>query len=84
MSKSHYATRAQHLQWSKERAIAYLDDASLTDAEAIGQAHASIASDLEKHPETAGHMGSMLMLMQLLSGDMMVRPQARRFIEGFN
>jgi hypothetical protein len=43
-----------------------------------------MTSDLGKHPETEGHIGIQLGMMQLMGG-MLSRPaQMRHFIEGFN
>lgn len=67
-------TRAEHLVWCKERALAYLPD------DPIG-AFASMTSDLNKHEETQGHLGIKLGAMLMLSnniGDM------RKFITDFN
>lgn len=67
-------TRAEHLAWCKKRALEYLPD----DPQ---QAFASMASDLNKHEETRGHIAIELGLMLLMTdntGDM------RKFIEGFN
>jgi len=65
------ATRAEHLQWCKDRAIAYLPDAAT--------AYTSFMSDMGKHPETADHPALSLGLQLLLIGAV-----DRRFIEGFN
>lgn len=69
-------TRAKHLAWCKERALAYLPD----DPE---QAFASMASDLGKHEETRGHAGLEIGLLFMLStGNLGLN--MREFIEGFN
>jgi len=39
-------TRAEHLAWCKERALAYVEQGDLNNA------FASLISDLRKHPET--------------------------------
>lgn len=67
-------TRAEHLAWCKKRALAYLPD------DPTG-AFTSMASDLNKHEETRGHIGIELGTMMLMTnnlGDM------RDLIEGFN
>lgn len=70
-------TRAEHLAWCKERALAYLPDD-------IPGALASMLSDLRKHPETEGHPAAML-TMKLMIGGFLTTPDAvRRHIEGFN
>jgi hypothetical protein len=71
-------TRAQHLAWCKQRALEYIEQG---DAQG---AFASMASDLGKHDETAGHIGIHLGMMQLMGGMLSDRESMRRFIEGFN
>lgn len=71
-------TRAEHLAWCKQRALAYCDSGDLP------QAYTSLASDLGKHPETMGHSGIMIGAMLLFSGELMSDYAMRRFIEGFN
>ncbi len=66
-------TREEHLQWTKNRALAYLDDNDPL------QAVASMMSDLNKHPKLANHPGIMLGLISTQSTH-----EARRLIEGFN
>ena len=70
-------TRNEHLEWCKVRAREYLD------AGDAPQAFASFASDMSKHPETAGHIGLGLGLMMLMSRPQTV-DEARRWVEGFN
>lgn len=74
-------SRAEHLAWCKERALGELE------ADPTGQgpanAVASMSSDLNKHPETAGHMGSELGLMLLMGGHLRTEQQVREHIEGF-
>ena len=67
-------TRAEHLAWCKQRALAYLPN----DPE---QAFTSMASDLDKHDETRGHAGIELGFMLLMTGNL---NEMRSFIEGFN
>lgn len=67
-------TRAEHLAWCKQRALEYLPD----DPQ---QAFASMASDLNKHEETRGHVGMELGMALLMTGNI---GDMRRFIEGFN
>lgn len=71
-------TRAEHLEWAKNRALEYADRGKY--AEAV----ASMASDLDKHPETAGHSGSQIGLMMLLSGQLSSPQAMREFINGFH
>jgi hypothetical protein len=72
-------TRDEHLEWCKERAREYLDRGDLLNAVA------SMASDLDKHPETrmAGEKMGMLMyvaMIRITEGD--VRG-VREWVEGF-
>lgn len=69
-------TRSEHLQWAKDRALQYLDAGDLNDA------FTSMASDLEKHPETSVPP----VLMQLGMMELMNRNAEgiRRWIVGFN
>jgi hypothetical protein len=71
-------TRAEHLQWCKDRALEYADRGDTVNA------MASMTSDLQKHPDTAGHDGVMLMTMLAMSGEFNRPGELRRFIEGFN
>ena len=70
-------TRAEHLQWAKDRALEYYNAGDLSSAVA------SMASDLGKHAETehAGQTMAPLAMMFLVSGD---SDGVRRWIEGFN
>lgn len=70
-------TRAEHLAWCKQRALPYCD----TD---VSQAFTSMASDLGKHPETAGHLGIELGMMQLMGGHLSTPEKMRSYIKGFN
>lgn len=68
-------TREEHLAWCKERALEYVDIGDL------GQAVASMGSDLSKHPETRPNQTLMLLGMRyILDGD---TEAVRRWIEGF-
>lgn len=71
-------TRAEHLAWCKERALAYVDSGDLTNA------YNSMVSDLGHHPETNGHAAVELGMMLLLTGNLSTAPEMRDFIEGFN
>lgn len=70
--------RQQHLDWCKQRALEYADRGDVT------QAWASMASDIGKHEETAGHAGLELGMMMLMAGMLSTGPEMRKFIEGFN
>lgn len=71
-------TRSQHLQWCKQRALAYVDAGDLP------QAWASMASDMSKHPETSEHIALEMGTMMLLGGMLNSQKEMRDFIKGFN
>jgi hypothetical protein len=71
-------TRAEHLQWCKQRALEYVAQGDLTNA------YASMASDLNKHSETRGHPAIELGMSLTLIGDLNTPQKMRDFIEGFN
>jgi len=71
-------TRADHLEWCKQRALAYVD------AGDCSQAWASMVSDLGKHEETAGHVAIRLGTLLLVGGNLSQPDKMREFIEGFN
>lgn len=75
---SGYGTRAEHLQWCKDRALMYADQGD------VSQAMASMGSDLNKHPETKNHEGMKLMMMLAMNGHLSTPAEIRKFIEGFN
>lgn len=68
-------TRAEHLQWAKERALEYLPD--------YGAASASFISDLLKHDELRDHPAIDLLGMHTWSG-LLNESECRRLIEGSN
>lgn len=70
-------TRAEHLAWCKQRALEYAD---LGD---FAGAMASMGSDLNKHPETKGHLGTELMMLEAMNGHLNTPARIRKFIEGF-
>jgi hypothetical protein len=70
--------RAQHLEWCKKRALAYVDQGYLQEA------LVSMLSDLRKHPKTADHPGIALAVGRMAFGDLTTKDQVREFIEGFN
>lgn len=63
-------SRAEHLEWCKGRALAYLPDQA--------QAYASFASDMGKHPETRDHAMLKLGILFVMRGE-----ADAAFIEGF-
>jgi len=71
-------TRQEHLEWCKKRANEYLDNGDVQNA------YGSMASDLGKHPETAGHSAITLGMMMMMSGHLSSVQEMRNFIDGFN
>lgn len=72
------ATRQEHLDWCKTRAMQYVTDGDFS------QALSSMVSDLNKHPDTQGHIGIQLGMMQMMSGHLNTAESMARFIDGFN
>ena len=70
--------RAAHLAWCKARALEYVEQGD------TNQAFSSMASDLGKHDETAGHIGIQLGMAQMMGGMLSSPAEMRKFIEGFN
>ena len=66
------------MAWCKARALEYVDQGD------SDQAFSSMASDLNKHPETEGHPAIHLGMMQLMAGHLSSPEEMRKFIEGFN
>lgn len=71
-------TRAEHMQWCKDRALEILDRGDLTGA------FASMCSDLGKHKETDGHPGIELGTILLTTDNLIDMEMMRSFIEGFS
>ncbi len=71
-------TRAEHLQWCKDRALEYADRNDITNA------IASFGSDLRKHPDTENHPAAELMLMMAMTRQFERPGELRKFIEGCN
>lgn len=71
-------TRAEHLEWCKQRALEYVDKKDLK------QAFASFQSDMTKHEETCDHMALEMGTMLLLGGHLSTDTQMREWITGFN
>jgi hypothetical protein len=68
-------TRAEHLQWAKDRALAYLPANPV-------EAMTSMMSDLTKHAELKNHAG--LRIAPMFYGGHKDPQGVRRWIEGFN
>jgi hypothetical protein len=69
-------TRAEHLQWAKDRALAYLPNDTT-------QAMGSFVSDLRKHEELRDHGAIELLGMHALSG-LLTSTNCHDLIEGSN
>ncbi len=70
--------RTEHLQWCKDRALAYVNDGDITNA------IASFQSDMGKHDETRTHAALPLMAQLMFSGNLSTTNEVTKFIEGFN
>ncbi len=70
--------RTEHLQWCKDRALAYVNAGDLS------QAYASMGSDMRKHPETEKHPAISLGFQMMFNGFLDTREKMRKFINGFN
>lgn len=71
-------TREEHLEWAKDRAIAYIDRGDL-----IG-AVASLSSDLNKHQGTAGSHPPFLFIIGMGHARDGNAYALKHWIEGFN
>lgn len=71
-------TRSEHMKWSKDRALEIAKSGDLAGA------YASMASDLDKHPETECHQAIQLGMMLMMTGNLSSQSQMVEFIEGFN
>lgn len=74
-------SRADHLQWCKDRALEYLDPGPHFS---INDALASFASDMLKHPETKDHPALLLGFQMQMAGLLDTVPAARKWILDFN
>jgi hypothetical protein len=71
-------TRADHIAWVKERALAELGPGGGGPTVALN----SLAVDLMGHPETADHDAIMLGTMEAMSGRLGTDAQMRDWIDG--
>lgn len=71
-------SRAEHLQWAKDRALEYVDMGDMV------QAITSMLSDLSKHEELVGHAAIELTGMLMIAGHLKDVDKVRKHIEGFN
>lgn len=87
-------TRAEHLNWCKERALQWLEKEeldsekglpplSLPTKECITIAWTSFVSDMEKHEETIGHPAIEMGMMLLMTGNLDTAEKMKKFIEDF-
>jgi hypothetical protein len=76
-------TRAEHMKWCKERAIAEFDYYKKTSSmkDAIGNGMLSMMSDLRKHKET--NVSALMTLTLMMIGKIDNEPEFRKFIAGF-
>lgn len=72
------ATRQEHLDWCKQRALEYIKAGDAKNA------FGSMMSDLTKHPETAKHPAIHLGLLLKMTGALDSVEETRKFIVGFN
>lgn len=72
-------TRAEHLQWCKQRALEYVAEGDLN------QAFASMCSDVSKHPETEHHLSTnQLGMSMLMAGHLSTAVKMMDWINGYN
>jgi hypothetical protein len=71
-------TRTEHVEWSKKRALEYVDRGDLSNA------YGSMVSDLKKHKETEMHPAIELGMGLLMMGKLNTSDEMRKFIEGFH
>jgi len=71
-------TRAEHLQWAKDRALAYVE------VGAFASACASMLSDLGKHPQIDPSAAQTVYGIEALTGGLNTAEKVRHFINGIN
>jgi len=71
-------SRANHLAWSKQRALWELEPRG----GGVSAAVASIVQDFASHPDLADHPARTMMTMLAFSGNLSTPAQAREFVEG--
>jgi hypothetical protein len=71
-------SRAAHLAWCKQRALAYVEAGDLQGA------FASMGSDLRKHPDTDNPHIQALGLGLMMNGHLDTQAKMRDWINGFN
>ena len=70
--------RAEHLQWSKDRAVELAEEGDNQGA------FASFQSDMKEHPETSDHIALQMGTMLLMSGNLNTQSEMVTWIQGFN
>ena len=70
--------RFEHLNWCKNRALAYVERNELS------LAWSSMVSDINKNDETREHVAITLGTMLIASGNLDTKEKMKKFIEGFN
>lgn len=72
------STRQEHLQWCKDRALAYCHAGKPRDG------FMSMLSDMKKHPETQNHPALELGVMLMAFGHLSAPREIEKFIADFN
>lgn len=72
------STRAEYMEWCKKRALEYCDKGELQ------MAFSSMTSDLQKHTETEGHIGTMIGMQLLMNKQLNTPEQMRKYINAFS
>lgn len=73
-------TRAEHLRWAKERALAELEPGG----GGVVDAMSSIHMDFRNHSDLKEHSGLELMAMLTFAGHLNTERDVREFIEGLS
>lgn len=73
-------TRKEHIEWTKERALAYLDRSS--ENYNLNAAISSIISDLPKHKETENHLSVKLLTTLIYNDGILDHDELETFIKG--
>lgn len=71
-------TRAEHLQWAKDRALEYVEAGDFTGA------CASILSDLSKHPQIDPSVAKRVFGIEAFTGGLNTAEKVKHFINGIN
>jgi hypothetical protein len=71
-------TRAEHLQWAKDRALEYVQNGDFAGA------CASMLSDLNKHPQIDPSAAKTVFGIEAFTGGLNTADKVRHFINGIN